>query len=242
MIPGARLLRRFAATLGLGLVGCLALGDLAALLGVALLGGYLHLAALGARALSAALVLPALALSPLLACPGAELTLGNQLQLPLRYVDSGNPHGHYVSQAIRPARHLAADQAPLALNLPPVVAEVLQPHQPLDEEPLGLDENPEVRHARNHPVERLAQARLQELKHQHVPKLVAGRLGLAIGRRAMLTEFHQAGHVVGGEVLELAPAVRLDHPVDRQVGVSADRAGEVAVVLRRQREVADTHR
>ena len=186
----------------------------------------------------------------------------HQVQFPPRQVHAGHLHPHHVADADHLLAPFAPDHAGLGVDFPPVVHQVVEPRQAVDQVRLDLDEQAEVGHARHDALELVADVLFHQLQDLHLPQLALGRLAAAFGVADGLADFLQilrgrraavldgvadlllvfaarradrAAAEVGLHDLEVA----VEQTVDRQVRVAADRAGEVAVVLAGEGEVAD---
>ena len=139
---------------------------------------------------------------------------------------------------------LAGDAPPAGVHLPPVVADVLHLHQPVDQVAGDLDEQTEVRHARHHPLELLADAVDQHPQDVDLPEFPFGPLGAVLGEaamRAQLLEIQRLGELGDRTFLLSArrPQICVQQTVDDQVRVSPDRRSEMGIMSAGQRIVSD---
>ena len=156
------------------------------------------------------------------------------MELTLGQVDAGDADGQNVADAVNLAGVLAADLAVPGAQLPPVVAEVLHAQEALDEETRRLDEQAEVRHARDHAVELLADAFGQQLRDQDLTQFALGGLGATVGGGAAprgvtpVLGTKQLLLQATDDLLELGGAVfdAVDGPADAAVVAVAQRGSD----------------
>ena len=187
----------------------------------------------------------------------------DELHLPAGEVDLGDADGEGVADLDGLARALGDQGAGGVVELVAFVAGAGQlgdGDEAVDEVAVDLDEHAASDDAADGAGEVLAELGRHELEHEVLPQLALGLLAVALGLRAvpaLLHELVEVGHAVvvhqrlgdplglllGGDALELelgrGVEVRVDRAVHDEVGVPADRAGEVRVVLAGQREVPD---
>src|SRR5204863_7161777 len=103
--------------------------------------------------------------------------------------------------ALSPLQHM-----PLLDVLIPIVAEVLDPHEPFDEAILQLDKQPKIAHARDDARMSLAQIPPQELHLPELDHVLLRRRRFALAPRTMIRErAQQIGALV--KILALVPAL-----------------------------------
>ena len=152
----------------------------------------------------------------------------DEVELAAVDVDAHDLDRERVAQAVA-ATGAAADQGVRPLfEVVIVVGEAADVEQALDRELDEPAEEAEVLDADDHRVEGLADAALQVGQQLDLDQLALGRLGPALGPRAVLGQDGQLVVVAGGL---LAFEERHELAVDLEVGVAADRRGEVAVVV-----------
>src|SRR6185312_15895141 len=173
---------------------------------------------------------------------GAMLSVldGQQIDPSARGVDAVNLHAHAVADPDRRAAARAVEDRALLVELPPFAAQLAHRQHPLvavaeEDERAGAD------HAGHLALVRLLPALLEQLalEQERARDVVGGALDahrVALARRAPVAGARQAGRSRG--LLPAADGAQ-QRAVADEVGVAADRRGEVAVVREPEPGVAE---
>ena len=163
-----------------------------------------------------------------------RVVLFDQAEIDLAGFDVGAHHldAHAVAQAITLAGALAEHHVLGLVVVEVVLAEFGDVNQAFDEDVVDRDEHAEAGHRADGAVVFVADAVLHEIGLQPGVDIAGGVVGAALGHRAVGADFHQA---LGGQFLALQHG--LDAAMHQQVGITADRRGEVGVGLVGQAEV-----
>ena len=159
----------------------------------------------------------------------------SEIHLLLEAVHLGHLHLELVSQLNHAPGAPAHEQIPLHIEDKKVIGDCGQRHQPAHRESGHIHEEAEVPHVRDQRgiAHRLTgcQLRLEEGEELHVLAIALGVGGIALGVGDMLGGLHQR--------LRGARLFLKERPMHHEIGVAADRRGEVGVFLLGQTVVAE---
>ena len=189
----------------------------------------------------------ALGVALLLSRPPPVLVLANgvedlgepEIDLPPLEVHANHLHAHLVAEPVDLVRVLAVQRVAAVEIAVVVVGHAGDVHQALDEVLDQLDEQPERRHARDVAVELVADLVGHEPHLAPLQQFPLGVVGAALALGGVPRDLGQfLVDLLAPRLVDPAAAVRAQQTVHDQVGIPANRRGEVRVAGRRQAEMA----
>ncbi len=173
----------------------------------------------------------------------------HEVDLAIVQIDAHHFDPHLVTQTVAAAEVLADQLLMQRVELVVVVGEGADVHQTVDVDLGQTHEEAETGDAGDDAVELVTHVIQHVLALEPVSHVAGGVIGAALGHGAVLAHrihFFQLVVVatarrplVAQVALLLLGGLILDRPVQDEVGIAADRRGEVRIRLQRQTEVAD---
>jgi hypothetical protein len=165
----------------------------------------------------------------------------SEIEVALRYVDAGNRNLDRVAESKCRTRVLFDHHPLVRFDIPPPFEGVAR-NESLDEETRRLNEESEARHSSDHTCEALANSFGEVLEEEHLAELPLGSLSSSFRLRAMLCELVEFRLVVtcgiaSRSALAGPEEILSNHPMNDEVRVTANRAGEVTIGPTRECEV-----